>query len=41
MAGDVKPMVKAPLTNGFARTGYEHDQAMAEAAEGRRAEPQK
>jgi hypothetical protein len=41
MTGDVKPMVKAPLTNGFARTGYEHDLAMAEAAEGRRAEPQK
>jgi hypothetical protein len=41
MAGDVKPQVKAPLTNGFARTGYEHDLAMAEAAEGKRAEPQK
>jgi hypothetical protein len=41
MAGDAKPMVKAPLTNGFARTGYEHDLVMAEAAEGRRAEPQK
>ncbi|MGO9336058.1 MAG: hypothetical protein ACLPY1_00985 [Terracidiphilus sp.] len=41
MTRDVKPEVKAPLTNGFARTGYEHDLAMAEAAEGRRAEPQK
>jgi hypothetical protein len=25
MAGDVKPEIKAPLTNGFARTGYEYD----------------
>jgi hypothetical protein len=33
MAGDVKPVVKAPLTNGFARTGYEHDQAQAEEIE--------
>ncbi len=41
MTGDAKPQVKAPLTNGFARTGYEHDLAMAEAAEGRRAEPAK
>jgi len=30
-----------PLTNGFARTGYEHDQAVAEAVEAKRAEPQK
>jgi hypothetical protein len=41
LTGDVKPMVAAPLTNGFARTGYEHDQALAEAVEARRAEPQK
>jgi hypothetical protein len=25
MTGDQKPTVKAPLTNGFARTGYEQD----------------
>lgn len=25
LAGDVKPTVHAPLTNGFARTGYEQD----------------
>ena len=25
MAGDVKPVVQAPLTSGFARTGYELD----------------
>jgi hypothetical protein len=33
MAGDEKPVVKAPLTNGFARTGYEHDLAQAEEIE--------
>jgi hypothetical protein len=33
MTGDIKPVVKAPLTNGFARTGYEHDQALAEEIE--------
>jgi hypothetical protein len=26
MAGDARPQVQAPLTNGFARTGYELDQ---------------
>jgi len=41
MAGDVKPVVKAPLTSGFARTGYEHDLAVAESVEGKRAEAQK
>jgi len=41
LVGDVKPMVAAPLTNGFARTGYEHDQALAEAVEAKRAEPKK
>jgi hypothetical protein len=25
MAGDEKPVVQAPLTTGFARTGYEMD----------------
>jgi hypothetical protein len=33
MAGDAKPQVKAPLTTGFARTGYEHDLAQAEEIE--------
>jgi hypothetical protein len=37
MAGDSKPQVGVPLTNGFARTGYEHDQAIAEAVEEGRA----
>jgi hypothetical protein len=35
MTGDREPMVKAPLTTGFARTGYEHD---AEIREGQRAQ---
>jgi hypothetical protein len=25
MAGDVEPQIQAPLTNGFARTGYEQN----------------
>jgi hypothetical protein len=33
MTGDVKPVVKAPLTNGFARTGYEQEQAQSEEVE--------
>ena len=33
MAGDKHPVVQVPLTNGFARTGYEQEQAAAEAAE--------
>jgi hypothetical protein len=41
MAGDVRPEVTAPLTNGFARTGYEHDLAVAESFEGKRAETAK
>jgi hypothetical protein len=41
MMGDVKPMVAAPLTNGFTRTGYEHDLATAEAVEAVREKPQK
>ena len=31
MAGDVQPVVSAPLTDGFARTGYELDQMEARA----------
>jgi hypothetical protein len=38
LTGDTKPMVALPLTNGFARTGYEHDQAQAEAVQGKRGE---
>ena len=41
LAGDVEPTVAVPLTVGFARTGYEHDQAAAQAAENRRPEPHK
>jgi hypothetical protein len=41
LTGDAKPGVAAPLTSGFALTGYEHDQALAEAVETKRAEPQK
>jgi hypothetical protein len=33
LAGDEKPAVHAPLTSGFARTGYEQDQAAAQKAE--------
>jgi hypothetical protein len=29
MTGDKKPVIAVPLTNGFARTGYELDQALA------------
>ncbi|MDR3773467.1 MAG: hypothetical protein P4L26_08990 [Terracidiphilus sp.] len=41
MTGDMRPVVAPPLTNGFARTGYEHDLAIAEAVETKRAEPVK
>jgi len=33
MTGDRKPVVAVPLTSGFARTGYELDQAAAQKAE--------
>jgi hypothetical protein len=33
MVGDKQPTVAVPLTNGFARTAYEQDQAAARAAE--------
>ena len=37
MAGDAEPTIAAPLTSGFARTGYELDQAEAQKVEaGRR-----
>jgi hypothetical protein len=38
LAGDREPVVSAPLTNGFARTGFEQDQAQAQAAEAKRPE---
>ncbi len=40
LTGDAKPTVAVPLTNGFALTGYEHDQAIADKLESKRAEPQ-
>ena len=33
MAGDAKPVIMVPLTSGFARTGYEQEQAMAKKIE--------
>src|ERR1700722_15273773 len=33
LAGDQKPTITVPLTSGFARTGYEQDQAAAQKAE--------
>jgi hypothetical protein len=33
LAGDNKPTITVPLTSGFARTGYEQDQAAAQRAE--------
>jgi hypothetical protein len=33
LMGDEKPMVKLPLTNGFARTGYEQEEAKTEEVE--------
>jgi hypothetical protein len=33
LAGDQKPAITAPLTSGFARTGYEQDLAAAQKAE--------
>jgi len=41
MAGDSKPVVAVPLTNGLARTGYEHDVAVAQSLEGKREGQQK
>jgi hypothetical protein len=41
LTGDTKPVAAVPLTNGFARTGYEHDRAIAEAEEARQAGAQK
>lgn len=38
MTGDYEPRVIFPLTSGFARTGYEQDEAAAQAVEGKRTE---
>lgn len=38
LAGDSQPTVTTPLTNGFARTGYEQDLAVTRAAEEKRAQ---
>jgi hypothetical protein len=40
MSGETKPVVTAPLTNGFAPTTYEQDQAAAQAGTAVRSEPQ-
>jgi hypothetical protein len=36
LTGDAKPVVHVPLTNGFARTGYEQDLALGQEAEAAR-----
>jgi len=41
LTGDSNAGVAVPLTNGFARTGYEHDEAQAETIAARRGEQQK
>jgi hypothetical protein len=40
LTGDEKPVVKAPLTNGFARTGYEQDEKKSEEIEDARGKHQ-
>lgn len=39
MTGDSTPVVAAPLTNGFARTAFEQDEAASRAAEARHKQP--
>ena len=39
MTGDSTPKVTAPLTNGFARTGYEQEQAQSQARTAMQGEP--
>jgi hypothetical protein len=41
LTGETRPTVAVPLTNGFARTAYEQDEARALAGMGRRAEKHK
>ncbi|MGO8758683.1 MAG: hypothetical protein ACLQG3_11215 [Terracidiphilus sp.] len=38
MTGDIQPAITAPLTNGFARTSFEQEEAQAEAVKARRGE---
>jgi hypothetical protein len=40
LVGEEKPMVKAPLTNGFARTGYEQEEKKSEEIEDARGKHQ-
>jgi hypothetical protein len=40
LTGDVKPVATAPLTNGFARTGYEQELAQSAVIEGARGKHQ-
>jgi hypothetical protein len=39
MTGDSRPTVTMPLTDGFARTGFEQEKAQAEAATTEQGEP--
>jgi hypothetical protein len=41
MTGDSNPVVQAPLTNGFARTAFEQEEAQAQAIQARRQESSK
>jgi hypothetical protein len=41
MTGDSKPTIVMPLTNGFARTSFEQEQAVAQSVEEKRVETQK
>jgi hypothetical protein len=41
LTGDSEPVVAVPLTNGFARTGYEQEEARAQRVEAERPEGQK
>ncbi len=38
MTGESKPVIQVPLTSGFARTGFEQDEAAAEAIQARQQE---
>jgi hypothetical protein len=41
LTGETRPTVAVPLTNGFARTAYEQDEARALAGVGKRPERHK
>jgi hypothetical protein len=38
MTGESKPVIQVPLTSGFARTGFEQEEAAAEAMQARQQE---